>query len=142
MAEAPSNALEQYRAASTSQIRGATGKSLSQNNSRGNLNQSYQLMTSLSLEKQIAPVVQTQNDSYLVNNMKVMMMQMEQLALQQSMMGENLRVVQDQVKNEVSSLRMKANEMENQLLELRLLCNGKVSGEDMAVVIDKKLQVL
>ena len=68
-------------ASSTSQVRGATGKSLSQNNSRGNLNQSYQLMTSLSLEKQIAPVVQTQNDSYLVNNMKVMMMQMEQLAL-------------------------------------------------------------
>ena len=27
-------------------------------------------------------------------------------------------------------------------MELRLLCNGKVSGEDMAVVIDKKLQVL
>ena len=39
-------------------------------------------------------------------------------------------------------MRGKAIELESQVLEMRLLCNTKVSVEDLSVMLDRKLQVL
>lgn len=58
------------------------------------------------------------------------------------MMNDSIRTVQDTLKSEVQSLRGKAIDMESAILELRVQCNSKVSGEELASVIDKKLQVL
>lgn len=58
------------------------------------------------------------------------------------MMAETVKLLQDQVRIEVSSLRAKATELESQVLDMRLLCNTKVSVEDLGTMLDRKLQVL
>ena len=54
-------------------------------------------------------------------------------------MTESLKLMQDNFKSEISSLRNKAQDLEQQYHDLKMLCNTKVSGEGLAEIIDKKL---
>jgi hypothetical protein len=54
-------------------------------------------------------------------------------------MAETVKCLQEQVRSEVSGLRGKAIELESQVMEMRLLCNTKVSVEDLSLMLDRKL---
>ncbi len=43
---------------------------------------------------------------------------------------------------DLSHMRSKVSEVESQLLDLKVFCNGKVSGEQVRDIVDKKLTIL
>lgn len=50
--------------------------------------------------------------------------------------------MQDTFKLETASLKARAADLEAQILELRVHVNQKVSGTELAEIVDKKLQVV
>ena len=50
--------------------------------------------------------------------------------------------MQDTFKLETASLKARAADLEAQVLELRIQVNQKVSGTELAEIVDKKLQVV
>ena len=49
---------------------------------------------------------------------------------------------QESVKQDVSGIRTKMNDLENQILDIRINCNTKINGEEVRDFIDKKLFIL
>jgi len=39
-------------------------------------------------------------------------------------------------------VKQKVNDMENQLLDVKINCNSKISGEQVRDIVDKKMQIL
>ena len=58
------------------------------------------------------------------------------------MMADQFKQMQDTFKLETASLKARAADLEAQVLELRVHVNQKVSGTELAEIVDKKLQIV
>jgi hypothetical protein len=54
-------------------------------------------------------------------------------------MGDQMRGLQDLVRGEVQSLRARGTDMEAQLRDLKTIVHQKVSGAEVAELVDRKL---
>ena len=46
------------------------------------------------------------------------------------------------MKHDVSGMRLKMNDLENSILDIKINCNSKINGEEVRDIIDKKLFIL
>jgi hypothetical protein len=58
------------------------------------------------------------------------------------MLQDQMKTISESVRLDTLSLKSRAQDLETQYLELRTLQNQKVSGQDVADIVDRKLQVL